>query len=308
MLQGTVYALVALVAAMPAAAQPEEVILEREAYAVPSWSAAVKATDVEEAYATRDEYTAAASDDRYILEKLRYRSAGLSVVAYLYRPRDATPRPTIVFNRGSYIRGDIAPELLAMFHRLAGGGFSIIAPMYRGSDGGEGRDEMGGADLADLMSIADVIRALPSLDGRNVFLYGESRGGMMVFQAIRDGFPALAAATFGAFTDLGDLTSGEEGRAMANSVWPDFAAQRSRIVERRSAIRWPERLDLPLLLMHGSDDQAVAPAQTLLLAAELAKAGQDFGVFVFPGGNHVLEEQRTERDQRAMEFFRRYMK
>jgi hypothetical protein len=33
-------------------------------------------------------------------------------------------------------------------------------------------------------------------------MYGESRGGMMTFQAIRRDLPVDAAAVFGAFTDL----------------------------------------------------------------------------------------------------------
>ena len=87
-------------------------------------------------------------------------------------------------------------------HRLADAGFVVVAPMYRGSEGAPGRDEMGGADLADLMNIRAVIASLPYADATNTFLYGESRGGMMVLQALRDGFEARAAATIGTFTDL----------------------------------------------------------------------------------------------------------
>ena len=188
-------ALLVFVFSVPASAQERGRILEQSVYAIPSWDAAVETTDVER-YSQPDEYVAAARDSRYVLEKLHYRSDGLAVVAYLYRPRNhtQTKRPVIVFNRGSYIRGDIAPELLTMFHRLADAGFTVVAPMYRGSDGGEGHDEMGGADLNDLMNVTGLLNELDSVDTKNVFLYGESRGGMMVFQAIRDRFPARAAA------------------------------------------------------------------------------------------------------------------
>ena len=39
-------------------------------------------------------------------------------------------------------------------------------------------------------------------NSEKIYLYGKSRGGMMTYQALRDGFPARAAATVGAFTDL----------------------------------------------------------------------------------------------------------
>jgi dipeptidyl aminopeptidase/acylaminoacyl peptidase len=194
-----------------------------------------------------------------------------------------------------------------MFHRLAKAGFAVVAPLYRGSDGGEGRDEMGGADLNDLMNILPILSQLDSLDTRNVFLYGISRGGMMVFQAIRDGFAARAAATVGAFTDLGELTSSGPGVTTAKTIWPDFEERRKEIISRRSAIQWPERLGLPLLLMHGSKDRDVPPAQTLQLATQIAKTQKEFGVIVFPGGSHTVQQYRVERDRQVVEFFRRHL-
>jgi dipeptidyl aminopeptidase/acylaminoacyl peptidase len=152
-----------------------------------------------------------------------------------------------------------------------------------------------------------VLSQLGSLDTRNVFLYGQSRGGMMVFQAIRDGFPARAAATYGAFTDLDEITSSGPGAATAKQIFPDFEQRRDEIISRRSALRWPERLGIPLLLMHGSADSDVAPSQTLLLATRLAKMKKELGVIVFPGGNHRLQQHRIERDRQAIEFFRRYL-
>jgi dipeptidyl aminopeptidase/acylaminoacyl peptidase len=281
--------------------------IERLIYVCPAWDEAVKLTDVEK-YSTKDEYVAAC-DSRYVLEKVRYRSDGLAVIAYVYHPRksEGVKRPVIVFNRGSYVRTDIAPELLPMFHRLAEAGFAVVAPMYRGSDGGEGHDEMGGADLNDLMNITPVLSQLGSLDTRNVFLYGQSRGGMMVFQATRDGFPARAAATFGAFTDLGEITSSGSGAATAKAIWPDFEQRRDEIISRRSAIRWSERLGLPLLLLHGSADRDVSPTQTLLLATQLARMQKEFGVIIIPGGNHTLQQHRVERDRQVVEFFQRHL-
>lgn len=290
-------------------AQKSGTVTDRGEYKLPSWSEAVKTTDVEKWYATQPEYEAAAADKRYKLEKVRYLSDGLEVVAYIYGPRSSRDArlPVIVFNRGSYVRGDIAAELLPMFHRLAGSGYLVVAPLYRGSDGGEGHDEMGGADLDDLMNIVPVLKRLGAADTRNVFLYGESRGGMMIFQAIRDGFPANAAATYGGFTDLEQMTSGPAGEAMANAIWPDFKKHREAIIERRSAVRWADKLKIPLLLMQGSDDGQVAPTQTLRLATELAKGTSEFGVFIFPGANHTIQQFRNERDRLAIEFFRRHL-
>jgi len=289
-----------------AAARAGTHINHRENYTFPSWEEATRSTDVER-YAGREEYETAVADSSYRLEKIHYSSDGLDVIAYLYAPPISSHerRPAIVFNRGSYVRGEIAPELVAMLHRLAAAGFTVVAPLYRESDGGEGHDEMGGADLDDLMNLPAVLEELGSIDTRNIFLYGESRGGMMVFQAVRDGFPARAAATYGAFTDLEQMVDGKEGHSMAVAIWPQFDQERSQIIERRSAIHWPERLNLPLLLMHGSKDASVPVVHTLRLATALSKESKDFGLIVFPGANHVLKNHEEERDRCVVEFFRR---
>ena len=93
----------------------------------------------------------ARNDGRFVLERFTYASDGLEVSAYLYRPDQAAgPLPLVVFNRGSYVVKDQAPVLLATFRRIAIEGFVVLAPMLRGSDGMEGRDEMGAADLHDI--------------------------------------------------------------------------------------------------------------------------------------------------------------
>ncbi len=262
-------------------------------------------------YASKEAYELAVQDANYVLQKISYRSDGLSVIAYLYQPT-ATPAqklPVIIYNRGSYVRGDAAPELVTMFHRLAREGFAIVAPMYRGSDGGEGKDEMGGDDLADLMNIVPVIPSLGGLDAAQLFLYGESRGGMMTFQALRDKFPANAAATFGAFTDLEAMITAapKQTAPMVKTIWPDYENRKTEINQRRSAVLWADALTVPLFLMHGGADRSVSPGQSLALAARLQELGRPYQLFVFAGDNHLLANNQVERDLKAAMWFKKHL-
>ena len=224
--------------------------------------------------ADRTVYERARTDARFELLKMTYRSEDLPVVAFVYRPKaTSNKRPVVVYNRGSYVRQNAARELLVPFHRLADAGFVVVAPMYRGSEGAPGHDEMGGADLADLMNVRAVIAALPYADATNVFLYGESRGGMMVLQALRDGFEARAAATIGTFADLDAyLMENPQVAAMSSQILPGFEANRNEHIERRSAVRWADRVSAPLLIMHGGNDTSVSPSHALQLAAALQRA------------------------------------
>lgn len=255
------------------------------------------------------EYERARSDTRFQLLKVTYPSDGLAVVAFVYGPSASRARlPVIVYNRGSYVRQNAAPDLLVTFHRLADAGFLVVAPMYRGSEGAPGRDEMGGADLADLIHVQAVIASLPYVDTANTFLYGESRGGMMTLQALRDGFPARAAAVVGTFTDLEQLLKEDpKAAAFSRQLWPDYEANHLAIAERRSAVRWADRITAPLLIMHGGDDTSVSPTHALQLAAALQRHGKPYELVIAAGAKHVLQPFEAERDERAVRWFRRHL-
>ncbi len=255
-------------------------------------------------------YEKARTDTRFEMLKVTYKSDGLPVVAFIYRPSaTGDKRPVIVYNRGSYVRQNAARELLVPFHRLADAGFVIVAPMYRGSEGAPGRDEMGGADLADLMNIRAVIASMPYADPASTFLYGESRGGMMVLQALRDGFSARAAAIVGVFSDLDQYLKEEpDAAALGPKIFPDYQANRAAIIERRSAVLWADRITTPLLIMHGADDTSVKPTHAMQLAAALHRSGKPYELVIAAGAKHVLQPFEAERDERAIRWFRRYQR
>jgi dipeptidyl aminopeptidase/acylaminoacyl peptidase len=258
---------------------------------------------------TRDEYEGVRNDVRFALRKVLYRSDGLRVVAYIYRSaqHNATKLPVVIYNRGSYVAGDQAPVLAPLFHRLARAGFVVVAPQYRGSDGGEGRDEMGGADVNDVRNALRMASRLPGVDSTRAFLYGESRGGMMTYQVLRDGIPVRAAAVVGAFTDLDSLLADDpRARAAAPMIFPTFERDHDVIAPRRSALRWADSLRVPLLILHGAADPQVSPRQSLRLAVALDAKGTPYEVHVLAGGSHTLGERAAERDSLVIAWFAKY--
>ena len=89
----------------------------------------------------------------------------------------------------------------------------------REGDGGEGREEFGGADVRDVLAVTRIGQALPYVDPRRVFALGYSRGGMMALLAARKGAPHLAIATVGAPTDLRSARSVQRGGKI-RAAWP----------------------------------------------------------------------------------------
>ncbi len=214
----------------------------------------------------------------------------------------------IVFNRGSFIRPNgFAGEMLVMAHRYAEAGFIVVAPHYRGSNGWAGRDQLGGADLHDLMNLAPLLPRIEGADATRLYLAGESRGGAMVYMALRDGFPARAAAVWGAFTDLEALVApGAPQERAAPLVWPDFSTQREEIIRTRSALRWAERINVPVLLMHGGADEDIPVSQSQRMDAELTRLGKKHQLLVFEGEQHVIGGRGAERDAATIEWFRKF--
>jgi dipeptidyl aminopeptidase/acylaminoacyl peptidase len=153
------------------------------------------------------------------------------------------------------------------------------------------------------MNIIPLVKSLGFIDMNNLFMYGESRGGMMTFQAIRRDFPVNAAAVFGAFADLEALIAFRPDvyqPAMLKQFLPDFDTRKDEIIRATSAIYWPEQLDTPLL--------SVSASQSLALAQQLQKLGKTYELIIYAQGNHYLSRNQEDRDRRAVTWFKRHMK
>ena len=299
------------VAGQDTTAPEQGLLISKEPYSFPSFEKA-SATTYVKLYASKEEYEAATSNKRFEFSKLTYWSDGLRVKAYLYKPKLIERKlPVIILNRGGTVRTDIAPELISIFYRLGQEGFVVLAPMLRQSDGGEGRDEIGGSDVNDVMNTVPLIRSLDFADSRNIFLYGESRGAVMTYLTIRKKFPANAAAVFGSITDLDRfLTDNPKALPlpMLKQMWPDYDSKKEQISESRSAIRWPEEIGIPILIMHGGADTIVDPLHSLLMAEKIQRLHKPYQLTVYEGDNHYLTANRSNRDRETTAWFKRYLK
>jgi dipeptidyl aminopeptidase/acylaminoacyl peptidase len=77
--------------------------------------------------------------ERADCRRVKYLSDGLKVVAYVWQPKSAAGKlPLIVFTRGGNQEfGKVLPWQNVWRYALEG--FVVIAPQYRGNDGGEGK-------------------------------------------------------------------------------------------------------------------------------------------------------------------------
>jgi len=98
-------------------------IVERETYQFPSYEKALQTTKIRD-ITSKEEYEHVIRDTNFEFQRLKYLSDGLKVTAHLYKPTRVSDSklPAIIFNRGSFILGDIAPELVSSGEQLRGSG------------------------------------------------------------------------------------------------------------------------------------------------------------------------------------------
>jgi dipeptidyl aminopeptidase/acylaminoacyl peptidase len=263
-------------------------------------------------YYSKQDYDSAASNPRTECFRIEYASDGLRVVGYLVRPRDSSAKhlPLIIFNRGGILdRGKIEPFNLIDFEQLSEEGFVALASQYRGNDGGEGHEELGGADLDDVSNLLETAKSLPYVDTRNVFMCGVSRGGMMTFLEMRKNFPMNAAAVVGAVYDLAAFGERAPGiLAEATKLIPNYSDEGASALRERSVMDWPETVNVPLLMLHGADDDEVPVTEALTFAMKLSNLKKTFELTVYAGDIHEAAKNRKDRDTRITAWFKRFLR
>jgi dipeptidyl aminopeptidase/acylaminoacyl peptidase len=252
--------------------------------------------------------------NRIDLKAITYLSDGLKVKGYLAMPKSGANFPCVIYNRG----GSIQPvakltDVQAAYKlgRLASYGYLAIASQYRGAAGEEGKDEMGGADVSDVLNLLPLLESVPQADATRIGMYGRSRGGMMTYLALTKSDRITAAIVDAGMADLLDSSRRRpEMEEMFSMLIPNYASNKEAALTARSAVRWPEKLNkkTPILLLHGSADWRVHPTQALTMATKLYECKHPARFVFFEGGDHGLHEHRDEVNRLVKDWLDRYVR
>ena len=244
-------------------------------------------------------------------ERVAFRARdGLRMEGTLYRPQDATGKrgarrvPTLVNAHGgptSQTYRGWAP----FKQRLVAEGFAVFDVDFRGSTG-YGRafrhanhDEWGNADVHDLVDAARWAAEQPWSDG-GLAIHGGSYGGYMVLCALVDE-PELWRAGVDLFGDSeiaesyrhGDRTGRLDLHKMMGS--PDDP-NRATVYRRGSPVYRAERIQAPLLILHGRKDKRVVPLMTERMVEALEIEGKRHEVHWYDEEAHGWERRENRRD------------
>jgi dipeptidyl aminopeptidase/acylaminoacyl peptidase len=238
---------------------------------------------------------------------------GIQVEATLRRPSTATGKrggrrvPTVIYPHGGptsqAFRGFVPFKQL-----LVAEGMAMLDVDFRGSTG-YGRafrlanhDEWGHADVNDLIDAGHWVTAQPWSDGR-LAIYGGSYGGYMVLCALVEE-PSMWAAGVDLYGDSeiaesyrhGDRPGRLDLHKMMGS--PDDPA-RTVGFRRGSPVYRAERIEAPLLILHGRKDKRVVPLMTERMVEALEIEGKAFEVHWYDDEGHGWERRENRRDAYA---------
>ncbi len=248
---------------------------------------------------------------------------GLRVEGTLWRPSAATGKrggrrvPTIIYPHGGptwqAYRGFQPFKLL-----LAREGFAFLDVDFRGSTG-YGRafrhanhGEWGHADVFDLIDAARWAREQPWSDGR-LAIFGGSYGGYMVLCALVEE-PSLWSAGIDLYGDSeiaesfrhGDRVGRLDLQKMMGT--PDDPA-RTELYRRGSPVYRAERIEAPLLILHGRKDKRVVPLMTERMVQALEIEDKTHEVHWYDDEGHGWERRENRRDafSRILTFLRTHV-
>jgi len=207
--------------------------------------------------------------------KIKYLSDGLKVVGYIFKPKDGGSKyPVMIFNRGGNREyGKITEKRFRHISYLASNNYVVLASQYRGNDGGQGREEFGGKDVNDVLNLIPLAKSLPFANPDKIVMLGFSRGGMMTYLAIKKGAEIKAAAVVGGVTDL--IQWDQERESIGEKVLEQLISPHNREeYKKRSAYYWPERINIPILILHGEKDWRVRVTQAKKISKKLTELGK----------------------------------
>jgi dipeptidyl aminopeptidase/acylaminoacyl peptidase len=253
------------------------------------------------------QFDATFKDSQLKCERFVYLSDGLKVIGYTLRTVGALGKlPVLLFLRGGNRElGKVDERLIArMLQPFARAGYLVVAPQYRQADGGEGKDEYGGADVNDVLAAAEIVRARPDADGNNVFLYGVSRGGMMAYIALHRGLRVNAAVVHAGLSDMaGELKERPTFERMWREMIPRWSEARDEVMRARSAVMWADELEQPILILQGTADWRVTPSDALRVAEKLQAKKRDYGLVMYAGDDHPLTKNFADAVQRSLDWY-----
>ncbi len=244
------------------------------------------------------------------------------IEATLYLPNGsggevAAPVPCVIHSHGGPSHQALR-DWLPFRQLVVESGMAFLSVDFRGSTGygrqfrWANRGEWGHADAFDIIDAARWATTQPWCDGRLAH-YGASYGGYLTLCVLTEE-PSLWRAGIDLYGDSDIAESFRHGdrtgridleRMMGKPDDPEVAP----LYRRGSPLYRAERIEAPLLILHGRKDKRVVPLMTEKMIEALEIEGKHFAVHWYDEEAHGWQRRENRRDawQRCLDFLRRHL-
>jgi dipeptidyl aminopeptidase/acylaminoacyl peptidase len=245
--------------------------------------------------------------------KLHYSSGDSKPEVYMIRPKKEGDYPVLILSRSINSTKLNKERGMLWISPFASNDYIILSPIYKNINNFMESDKYICEDTQNFLDLFPMIKSLPYADENNIFMLGNSKGGMLTYQAIKEvieGVDIKAAAITGAPTDLIQYYN--------DSIWGEQEAIKEKIgtpEENREAFvskspyYWPEKIDVPLLIQHGEKDKEIDVEHAIKLNDKLSNQNIDHKLITFPNGSHLLQKDSkiySESIDNIYNWFKKY--
>ena len=253
--------------------------------------------------------------DNLSCRTFNYQVDGNLVKGYIIKPKLAKKKlPVLVYNRGGNgnYGGVFFGSMMRNLFPIAHEGFVIIGSQYRGTfnDNSSVQDEFGGKDVDDVTTLFKYIPHIEGADAQRVGMYGASRGGMQTFLTLKQATNVKAVATIAGNSDL---LKGLTYRPSMENVFihriPNYQQNKVAELEKRSVLKWINKLptNVPILLLHGTNDKRVSVKHSIDLAEALSKNNLPHKLVLYPEDDHGLKNNKEKANRELVSWFRKHL-
>ena len=228
---------------------------------------------------------------------------GESIPYFLFEPATEPPWPVVIEVHGGP-EAQRRPMWMPVIQYLVAHGFAVAQPNVRGSTGyGKRYEHLDDGRLRldsvrDMTTLADELVGDPRIDGDRVVLYGGSYGGYMVlaglaFEPARWAAGIAVVAISHLVTFLRNTSAYR--RALREREYGSLERDLDFLTEV-SPLTHVDRMQAPLLLIHGANDPRVPLSEAEQLHGALRDRGIACELLVYPDEGHGLQKLHNKLD------------
>jgi len=259
------------------------------------------------------------NESNYATKKLVHYKArdGLEIEAYLTKPINMakdSKLPAIIFPHGGPMARDFSgfdywAEL------FANRGYVVFQPNFRGSSGYGYEFEMaaikgwGKAMQDDLQDAVHWLTEQNIIDNDKVCIAGASYGGYAALMAaVKHSNTFKCAASFAGVSDIELIISSARRFTNKEVVRKQFGTDSDKL-EAVSPVNFAKNINIPILLVHGTDDRVVPINHSRDMADELEDYDKEVRYVEIEDANHHLSVQvhRIKTLEEMVTFFDKHL-